>query len=105
MVSESVSGTTTNEYVESVVSEMSHKEWFHGVVKNTGDTNAMKYKVVGKLSATGTATVDIVTETEIVAGATAEIKVGPAKWFEITTTVKSSVAGSHTTFVAEWIDG
>ena len=104
MVSKSVSVVTTNDYEVVVTSEMSQKEWFHGIVVNTGDTNGLKYKVVGRVVKGGSDVV-IVDETTVAAEASAEVKVGPAKWCEIDVGVKSSVEDSHTTCRVEYIDG
>lgn len=104
MVSKSVSVVTTNDYDVVVTSEMSQKEWFHAVVVNTGDTNELKYKVVGRVVKSGSDVV-IVEEATVAAEASAEVKVGPAKWYEIDIVVKSSVEDSPTTCRVEYIDG
>lgn len=101
MTSKTVSGTTTDNYVNAL-------DWMcagHGsktiLLQNTGSTNSLTYNVITYAYAGGIAYTEI-PDTQLTAGSIAQIILNNA-YAEVVLQVKSTTAGASTTYRIDYI--
>lgn len=101
MYEDSIVGVTTDEYVEIPINVNNIRN-FCLLLKNTGETNSLTYKILSKVNVAGTLENTEVAEAPVVADAMVKYETNDTCRSQIIIAIKSTSEGDSTDYLIEY---